>query len=163
MGSNLGSSHEILHSAWEQLRNHPAIIPVALSSPYSSRPVGMVSANWFVNAAALIRTTLSPLGLLRVLQAVEARFGRVRHAGAAGYQDRTLDLDLLLYGNLIVQSSDLEIPHPRMHERLFVLMPLDEIAGDRLHPLINQKVRDLLHAQMERDDLQIVERISWPK
>jgi 2-amino-4-hydroxy-6-hydroxymethyldihydropteridine diphosphokinase len=163
LGSNLGRSLDILQLAWEQLGNHPAIIPVALSSPYSSRPVGMISTHWFVNAVALIRTTLPPHDLLGVLQAIETRCGRIRPAGVAGYQDRTLDLDLLLYDDRIVRSRDLEIPHPRMLERLFVLIPLNEIAGDRLHPLAQKKVRDLLYSQMERDDHETVEQISWPK
>lgn len=162
LGSNLGNSGKILQTAWHQLQNHPEIFPVALSSPYRSRPVGMVSANSFVNAAALVRTTLSPLALLQDLQAIEACNGRVRPVGARGYQDRTLDLDILLYDDRIVHASPLVLPHPRMQHRLFVLTPLCEIAGNCFHPLLKKQVRELLEDLLENIDKQEVEKISWP-
>ena len=163
LGSNLGNSIEILWSVWGQLQNHPAIEPVALSAPYRSSPVGMVSAHWFVNAAALVRTTLSPHALLQELQAIETCCGRVRPVQGTGYQDRTLDLDLLFYEGLILHSDQLIIPHPRMRERLFVLEPLTEIAGDWICPLSGKQIGELLGNLKKYDTNQVVERMLWPR
>lgn len=162
LGSNQGNSIEILRSVWGRLQQHPAIHPVALSAPYRSQPVDMVSTNWFVNAAALVQTTLSPVALLRELQAIETGYGRVRPVLATGYQDRILDLDLLFYDQLIITGDDLTLPHPRMHQRLFVLEPLAEIGGDRVHPLRGQQMRELLLDLNKIKNNQIVERIRWP-
>ena len=162
LGSNQGDSIEILQTAWQRLQSHPSIYPVALSAPYRSQPVDMVSTSWFVNAAALVRTTLPPYDLLRELQAIETRYGRVRPEQATGYQDRTLDLDLLFYDELIFEADDLIIPHPRMHQRLFVLEPLAEIAGDRVHPQRGKHIRELLLDLKKIDNNQIVERMRWP-
>jgi len=161
LGSNLGSPLAILRAAWLDLQGHPAIVPLALSSPYRSRPVDMESANWFVNAAALVRTRLTPHVLLHLLHTIEARHGRVRNPDAHGYQDRTLDLDLLFYGDLVLHADHLIIPHPRVEQRLFVLAPLVEIAGGRTHPLVGKTIGTLL-ADLKKDFAnQMVERISW--
>jgi len=160
-GSNLGQSLAILAAAWQELGDCPALIPVALSSPYRSRPLGMASANWFVNAAALVRTTLSPDALLRFLHTVEERHGRTRRPASAGYQDRTLDLDLLLYDDLLLAAEGLTVPHPRLARRLFVLAPLAEIAADRLHPQYQKTIGALLTELQQNSHGQTVERISW--
>ncbi len=163
LGSNLGQSCAILQAAWQDFQAHPDIFPQALSSPYRSQPIDMESANWFVNAAALIRTRLTPYSLLHLLQAIEARYGRLRNPQVHGYQDRTLDLDLLLYDELVLHDDHLIIPHPRMERRLFVLAPLAEIAGARSHPL-SRKTMSALCADLKKNvGNQIVEKLSWDK
>jgi 2-amino-4-hydroxy-6-hydroxymethyldihydropteridine diphosphokinase len=162
-GSNLGQSCAILQAAWQALQAHPDIFSRALSSPYRSQPVDMESAHWFVNAVALIRTRLTPHSLLHLLHAIEARYGRLRNPQAHGCQDRTLDLDLLFYDELVLHDDQVIIPHPRMEQRLFVLEPLAEIAGNRNHPL-SRKTMSALCADLKKNvGNQIVEKLSWDK
>ncbi|WP_310599947.1 2-amino-4-hydroxy-6-hydroxymethyldihydropteridine diphosphokinase [Desulfobulbus sp.] len=161
-GSNLGQSRAILAAAWRELGHCPGIAPIVLSSPYRSQPLDMISDNWFVNAAALVRTTLSPEALLRVLQAVETRHGRRRDSAASAiHRDRTLDLDLLLYDNLLLTTECLVVPHPRLAQRLFVLAPLTEIAASRLHPGCGKTIGTLLAELQQSDHDQLVEQIAW--
>lgn len=161
LGSNLGDSLTILRSAWQLLLDHPAIDPLKLSAPYRTEPVGMVSDNWFANAAVLLRTTLSPDALLSTLLEMEDICGRERETGRLGYQDRTLDLDLLLYEDKVIRSPRLTLPHPELPHRLFVLAPLAEIAGNHLHPTLGLTVSELLHALTGRADNPVVEKGAW--
>ncbi|MGD9947248.1 MAG: 2-amino-4-hydroxy-6-hydroxymethyldihydropteridine diphosphokinase [Desulfobulbus sp.] len=128
LGSNLGQSAQILQDAWKALRNNSEVEPWRLSPPYRSKPVGMESCHWFVNAVGIVRTTLSPVALLHGLQAIETKFGRQRDPALDGYQDRTLDLDLLLYDDIVLNTPELVLPHPRMEQRRFVLEPLLDVA-----------------------------------
>ena len=127
-GSNLGHPAALLTSAWKALADIPGVHPWKISSPYLSQPVAMDSPHWFVNAVGLLQTTHAPLDLLHILQSIETGFGRVRDPGSVGYQDRVLDLDLLLYDDLVLDTPELTIPHPRMRERRFVVDPLVEVA-----------------------------------
>ncbi len=163
LGSNLGDSPAILLQSWDWLGCQPGIRTVALSAPYRSEPVGMISEHWFTNAAGLLTTTLSPERTLEILLATETRFGRRRTPGA-GYQDRTLDLDLLLYGELILTTDRLRLPHPRMHERLFVLVPLAELAPDWRHPVSGMTIGRLTaRAAGEQPGGSGLERGTWPR
>jgi 2-amino-4-hydroxy-6-hydroxymethyldihydropteridine diphosphokinase len=125
LGANLGEPEPQVHSALTALGKLPSSRLVAASSLYRSAPVGIGEQPDFVNAVAEIDTSLSARALLGELLALEARFGRRRERPGA---PRTLDLDLLLYGGSIIAEPDLIVPHPRMHERAFVLAPLMEIA-----------------------------------
>lgn len=159
LGSNMGQSEAILKAAWQDILAHPGIFPLAHSSLFCSQPVGMDSPNWFVNAAALVRTWLTPHALLHLLHTIETRHGRRRNPEIDQWQDRTLDLDLLFYDDLVIQTDQLVIPHPRMEQRLFVLTPLAEIAGSYLHPL-NGKTIDVLYTELKgHADNQLIRKI----
>jgi 2-amino-4-hydroxy-6-hydroxymethyldihydropteridine diphosphokinase len=119
----------------------PHLQPLLCSSWYESAPIPASDQPWFVNAVALIASDLEPELLLKLMLDVESRFGRVRQERNAA---RTLDLDLLDYDGLIIETPSLTLPHPRMHERRFVLEPLFEIAPNWRHPVLGLGAADLL-------------------
>lgn len=128
LGSNLGNGRAIIREAWQRLGAIPGITPDGLSNPYLSAPVGMTSEHWFTNVVGRLQVSLSPLELLAILLLVESQMGRTRNDKTPGYQDRSLDLDLLYYGEVVLSSPELVLPHPRIADRFFVLVPLAEIA-----------------------------------
>ena len=131
LGANLGEPEVQVRRAIRALREIPKTRVVGASSLYRSAPIGHKDQPDFVNAVAEIETDLSARALLEELLAIEARFGRTRTFSNA---PRTLDLDLLLYGNRVISEPGLIVPHPRMHERAFALAPLAEIAPDAVVP-----------------------------
>lgn len=142
LGSNLGDRRATLDSALDRLRATPGVTVLGASSYHETAPVGGPSGQgMYLNAVAEIRTTLAPEALLRELLAIEAELGRVR---AERFGPRTLDLDLLLFGQEHVETEQLIVPHPRMHERRFVLAPLAEIAPLAVHPVLQSTAKDLL-------------------
>ncbi len=147
MGANLashaGPPDATLAAAAEHLASLGHI--VARSSLYSTAPVGFADQPRFLNAAVALKTGLAPHTLLQRLLAIEKEFGRDRATGFTN-GPRTLDLDILLIGDLVIQESGLEIPHPRLAERTFVLVPLNEIAPDVLDPRSRQSIAQLLRA-----------------
>ena len=161
LGSNLGQSRSLLLEAWSTLGGQPGITLLALSAPYRTKPVGMYSPHWFINAAGLLRTSLTPEALLDVLLNIERLFGRVRRVDMPGYRDRTLDLDLLLFDEQVMQTQRLTLPHPALHERLFALVPLAEIAPQLRHPLLNKSIAELLAALQPQTVAGELEQISW--
>ena len=161
LGSNLGRSKKLLQDAWQTLAGHPAISLQVLSSPWKTKPVGMESAHWCINAVGLLTTSLGPEELLALLLQVEQQFGRVRSIDQTEYQDRTLDLDLLFYDDLVLDTPELVLPHPAMHERLFVLVPLAEVAPQFYHPLQGRTVAELLAAVRLGSDRDDIEGVAW--
>ena len=127
LGANLGDREAQVRRAFAALAELPGTRLLAASSLYRSAPVGVVAQPDFINAVAEIETALTARALLDALLAEERRFGRTRKFPNA---PRTLDLDLLLYGDRVIDEPGLVVPHPRMHERAFVLAPLAEIAPD---------------------------------
>ena len=132
LGSNLGDRDAHLRLALAALASTPGVEVVAVSSWYETDPVGPGPQGPYLNAAARLRTTLGPRALLERLLQIEAATGRTR--GPERNAPRTLDLDLLLHGERRIEEPGLDVPHPRLHERAFVLEPLAEIAGSRVHP-----------------------------
>jgi len=142
LGSNLGDRAGAIAAAVERLRRTPGVRVGAVSPLFENPAVGgPADSPTFMNAAAGVLTTLSPLELLHDLQAIEADLGRVR---LERWGPRTIDLDLLLYGDRVIASAELTVPHPLMHARRFVLQPLAEIAPDAAHPGLSVTVAELL-------------------
>ncbi|MDH7576685.1 MAG: 2-amino-4-hydroxy-6-hydroxymethyldihydropteridine diphosphokinase [Bacillota bacterium] len=131
LGSNLGDRVANLRLARRELGSHPQIRINRASSIYESEPVGFLDQGWFLNQVVEIETSLDPDDLLHVLQEIENRLGRKREIR---WGPRLIDLDILLFENCSLTGPGLTVPHPRMYERNFVLVPLNEIAPDLLHP-----------------------------
>lgn len=146
LGSNIADPLEQVRQALKELESIPGTRVTAHSSLYRTSPVGFLEQPEFINAAASVQTTLEPRALLAALLAIENRHGRKR---AVRNAPRTLDLDLLLYGEQVLDQDGLTVPHPRLHERAFVLAPLAEIAPEAMVPG-RGKVRELL-ARVDRN------------
>jgi len=127
LGSNLDNPHEHIKRAFIDLAHLADTQLLAQSSRYRSKPLGPQNQPDFINAAAKLATHLEPLNLLAALQRIELKHGRERRVR---WGPRTLDLDILLYGNLVMQTPTLTLPHPEMQQRSFVLLPLAEIADE---------------------------------
>ena len=132
LGANLGDRERTLRAAVDALAAEDGIEVVAVSTLRETEPVGVGEQPRFLNGAAELETTLTARELLARLLAVEQRFGRIRSPGEHG--PRTLDLDLLLYGDEVIDEPGLAVPHPRLHERSFVLEPLAELAPGLVVP-----------------------------
>ena len=128
LGSNMGWATDQVEEAIVALTDEPGLEPTARSSLYRTAPMGHVAQPDFINAVVRASCGIGCYELLEALQKIEKRFGRTRNGDRFG--PRSLDLDLLMYADQIISSAQLELPHPRMHERLFVLEPLAEIEGD---------------------------------
>jgi 2-amino-4-hydroxy-6-hydroxymethyldihydropteridine diphosphokinase len=142
LGSNLGDREAILDGAVVALRTTPGIVVRSVSSYHETEPVGgPLGQGRFLNAAALLETSRSPRELLQALQEIENRFGRVR---TVRWGERTLDLDLILFGQDVIDEPDLIVPHPRFSGRRFVLAPLAEIVPDAIDPASGKTITRLL-------------------
>lgn len=162
MGSNMGDRLYFCQKAVAALRQHPEIQVTSISSLYETAPVDFLEQDYFYNAVVLIKTTLSPEKLLKACQEIEVRFQKkiVITKGP-----RTLDLDLLFYGEQILNLPDLILPHPEITRRLFVLIPLSEIAPQHRHPVKNSSIKTLLNAFQVHDfkAVDLRKKAGWEK
>ena len=146
-GSNIGDRLAHIQNALDTLSKTEGITLKEISSIYKTAPVGYEEQAQFLNGVAAIQTTLSPLSLLHTLKDIETVIGR-KHRIHWG--PREIDLDILIYGDLRIQTEKLVIPHPEMHLRGFVLVPLAEIASDLVHPVFQESIQTLLN-RLEND------------
>ena len=135
LGSNLGDREANLYAALDRLK------PARVSPVYETEPVDYKAQAWFLNLVAEVETHLFPRQMLAQAQRIERDLGRVRTLPKG---PRTIDIDILLFGGAIVHTPELEIPHPRMAERRFVLQPLADLAPDLRHPVTHRSVREML-------------------
>lgn len=152
-GSNLGDSVEICRQAIAMLAATPQIEVCAVSSFYRTEPEGYKDQPWFINGVLHCRSRLGPAAVLAVLRTIEDQLGRSRKLR---WGPRTLDLDILSFGELLVDLPELVIPHPRLHERRFVLEPLREIAPHWRHPLLKLSVEQLLENLAANSDSEVM-------
>lgn len=141
LGSNLGDSEKTIEAALVRLDQLDGMRLEVRSHLYKTAPVGPPQPD-YINVCAMFHTVLSPAQVLHHLLMTEASFGRIRRQR---WGPRTLDLDLIFYGDRVVDSPQLTLPHPRMHERAFVLIPLAELAANWQHPVRQQTVTEMLN------------------
>lgn len=157
LGSNLGDRQGYIRQALEYVDALPHTRVVEVSSFYEAEPLEYPDQGWFVNAVAKIETLLEPLDLLNELQIVEKRLQRQR---TIRWGPRTIDLDILLYDEELVAEPRLQIPHIRMHDRTFVLVPLTEIAPEVMHPILNVSAQELLDGLTRRTKVERIDQAN---
>ncbi|TAL63263.1 MAG: 2-amino-4-hydroxy-6-hydroxymethyldihydropteridine diphosphokinase [Bacteroidetes bacterium] len=141
IGTNLGNRGNNLKEAVARITEHIGSV-LESSSVYETEPWGFQSRNQFLNMVLKVETELTPSGLLGRILMIEAMLGRVRNQKL--YASRIIDIDILLYEDQVIDEESLKIPHPEMHERKFVLVPLCEIGSKMIHPVLNKSIASLL-------------------
>ncbi|MCE4957961.1 2-amino-4-hydroxy-6-hydroxymethyldihydropteridine diphosphokinase [Macrococcoides caseolyticum] len=140
-GSNIGDRAQQINNALKMLDNISDTVITRVSSLYETAPVGGVAQDDFLNGVVEVMTTLTPIALLNEIQSIELKLGRKREVH---WGPRTIDLDIILYDDQVIDNERLKVPHPYMHERSFVLIPLNEIAPDAVHPVLNKEINELV-------------------
>ena len=142
LGSNMGNREGILELAIEEIGKRIGSV-TKVSSKYETEPWGFISENKFLNMAVEVKTELSPYETSERVHKIEEDLGRTRTNNATGYEDRVIDIDILMIDNIISEEKDLTLPHPKMHLREFVIFPLSEIAPDIVHPISGVSIEEL--------------------
>ncbi len=153
IGSNIGDKKKNLDDAINFLDRHDKIDVVAVSLFYKTQPQNYIDQEWFVNAALKIETKLAPEKLLATLKSLEKTLDK--NGKSFRFGPRIIDLDIIYYENVVLKTDQLEIPHPRMHERCFVLMPICDIGAHEIHPVLKQRSDELLK-KIEKQETQKV-------
>jgi 2-amino-4-hydroxy-6-hydroxymethyldihydropteridine diphosphokinase len=149
LGTNLGNRSQNLKSA--QIALPPQVQVLRASRIYETPPWGFTAQPAFLNQVLEVQTELPPLALLEYLKEIEINLGRTP---TFRYGPRQIDIDILFYGDQVIEYPNLSIPHPRLFERAFVLVPLVELAPDRVHPVLNQTIRQML-AQVDPSGVEV--------
>lgn len=157
LGSNVGEREEYLRRAVLALQESPGVRVTDLSALYETDPVGYTRQGAFLNMAARVKTTLKPEDLLSRMLQVERNLGRVRHIR---WGPRTIDLDLLLYDHTAMKSEYLTLPHPRMLERAFVLVPLADILRPGTYPFVDAAIRETGNTN-GKDGVRLWKEVEW--
>ncbi len=156
LGSNKGDRLNFLNLALDRIDQISLKTPV-VSHIYESEPWGFDSKTWFLNMAVSMQTDLSPIDLLDKLMEIESDLGRKRDPEASGYESREIDIDIILFGEKVIESERLTIPHPRAHLRRFVFLPLNDIASDYTFPGSGKSIRELLNVCPDKSEV-----LLWP-
>jgi len=159
VGSNLGGKLDNCLNGIAALTDSGKSLIAAASRFFRTSPVDYTDQDWFVNAAVKISTTMEPLALLDELVAIQQQLGR--KADTVRFGPRVLDLDILLYDDRVIRTPRLEIPHPRMHKRAFVLQPICDINPSITHPVLGQTVADLL-SRLDDEDQRVIPLENQP-
>lgn len=156
LGSNLGDSLEILKNAICDIKNSQGVQSVTVSSFYKTKPVGYLDQDDFINLALMVKTKLTPLAMLDLGASLEQKYQRVRL-----FKDgpRTLDIDIIAYDNLVINTDTLTIPHPRLHQRAFVLAPLNEIVPSYIISTFNKSIHTL-YQELDNSEKQGVQLLN---
>ena len=157
LGSNLGDKTENIRRALDMLDSADDVSVLIVSSFYETEPEGYEDQDWFVNAVSQIETALSPPELLKLFKEIEQSIGREE---SVRWGPRKIDLDLLLYDQLCFESQKITVPHPRMHQRAFVLVPLAEIAANIIHPVLGKTIEDLLGELVTAKNVRLLKKES---
>lgn len=150
LGTNLGNKKENLNRAIKHINEQIGRV-ISRSSFYDTAPWGFRSENRFLNAVVKVETSLMPEELLDITQTLEKEAGRTKKTDSQGYSDRLIDIDILFFNDIIFKNDQLEIPHPQIPQRDFILLPLVEIAPDLRHPILNRTMRELLQTLLTKE------------
>lgn len=142
IGANLGNREKSIREAVKLLNNVEELTISKISSLYETEPVGVTEQPWFLNLALIGKTSLGLNVAIQLCKSIEYLLGRQTREK---WTEREIDIDIVFFGDTIIDSEKLSVPHPRMQERLFVLIPADEIASDFVHPVLNKTIRQLLN------------------
>ena len=149
LGSNLGDREQLLETAIKEINQLPYVNLLSTSQVYETEPEsGSEEEPLYLNQCCAVETALPPEELFYLVLEIEKKLGRVNKGDR---QPRTIDIDIVLYGNEVVLNDDLTIPHPLMHERMFIMMPLADIAPDVVHPIIGKSISELHEELMEQE------------